>query len=797
HHGRIVDIVNNYGYLNFNFGPTLLAWYERAFPRHYRRIIKAAIESRLRLGHSNAIAQCYNHMIMPLANFRDRLTQVVWGLEDFKHRFGFRPDAMWLPETACNRDTLRLLIDHGMKYVILSPHQAEKVLAPHASSWMDVSGGSIDPKRLYIWKDRAPDGTALPSRSIAVFFYDGPLSRAVAFDGIIRDSATFADRIASCFDNASREDQVVSIATDGETYGHHHRFGDLTLSHLFRHELKKRGLVPSNFSCYLQSHPPLWEVEIKDGPAGEGTSWSCSHGTGRWKTDCDCGKEGHWHLKWRAPLRSGMDWLSDALAAVFETESSGLFRNPWSARNAYISVLLDRSKRNVDMFLQEQCISFPDEAGRVRTLRLMEMQKNAMFMYTSCGWFFSDISRIEAVQNLMYAARAMEMASLLGHPGLEQGFLALLETAPSNVARFANGRAVYDKLAKPTAVGLEQAVNSMAILRLLSDSCSALQTVPDKPVRPGQAISAGNSIFQGFLIEEMQTRREFFFGHCAEAGLVTMRDTVTGHRKAAAYLCQQAPAMFPRTIVATDDTAAKFAEISRRLDSLPSSDAGLESFLKILETSLDGRILSIRDLPYDLQANALELMKTAKAAKFQEEYAAVFSEYLPLLEEWRDLGLEPPPELKNELSLTAGHLILTAVNELASSDSEKSLALIADTASGMRNCRLKIADESALRALGNEILRRLEELAGKPSVGKAEALLRLCAAARDAGAKDWRDEAQNILMDTLGSWKSAAGPPEGAAKAAAQIKKLCLELDILVGGMHSLLVQLQHDACIF
>ncbi|HCC48349.1 MAG TPA: hypothetical protein DEQ38_09595 [Elusimicrobia bacterium] len=455
-HGRVLELSNNYLHMNFNFGPTLLPWLEKHYPFYYARIVQAARDSRERTGHSNAIAQAYNHMIMPLASFQDQLTQALWGIKDFEHRFGFKPEAMWLPETGANDDTLRLLVDLGMKYVVLSPYQADKIRPHGAKDWQDASRGDFDTTAPYAWHDTLPDGTRSKRRSLAVFFYDGPLSKAAAFEGLTRDSVVFADRVEACYKPDAAGPQLVSMAVDGETFGHHHKFSDMTLAHAFLHELGKRGIKTVNLGQYLEANPPRGEVVLKAGPDGEGTAWSCAHGVRRWKGGCDCGGEGG-SLNWRLPFRAALNSLRDAAANVYASEGAKFFKAPWEARNDYAALLLDRSPEAAEAFFRKHASRELDRAARGRALELLEMQKHAMFMFTSCGWFFSDISRIEAVQNLRYAARVAEALRDLGFEHADRAFLSLLEMAHSNHPDSGDGLKIYAKLLADNALARQKA----------------------------------------------------------------------------------------------------------------------------------------------------------------------------------------------------------------------------------------------------------------------------------------------------------------------------------------------------
>ena len=441
---RTLAVVNNYAHLSFNFGPTLLSWLERERPETYRKLLEADQDSARRLGgHGNAIAQAYNHMILPLANARDRRTQVLWGIADFEYRFRRKPEALWLPETACNDAVLRLLADCGMKYVILAPGQAQRARPLASSAWRSVADGRIDVRRPYLWRDRRS-----PSRRIAVFFYDGPLSHGVSFGRLMSSSKACADRIAEAFDHHGRAEPLVTICTDGETYGHHEKFADLGLAHLFQFELPARQIAAVNFGFYLSRQQPEWEVELKAGPQGLGTAWSCAHGLGRWLEDCGCGREGGSSQRWRGPLRQALDWLRDGLAVLCAEEGSRLLRDLWEARDDYIRLVLDPREHEAELFFARHLRASHSPAACAAALRLMEIQRHAMLMYTSCGWFFSELSGIEAVQNLKYAARAIELAREQSGRNLEPEFLARLRLAPSNDPGLADGAGVYRRLVR-------------------------------------------------------------------------------------------------------------------------------------------------------------------------------------------------------------------------------------------------------------------------------------------------------------------------------------------------------------
>jgi alpha-amylase/alpha-mannosidase (GH57 family) len=458
--GRIEKIVNNYAKISFNFGPTLLSWMEEKDPETYQAVLAADQQSRKNFsGHGSALAQTYNHMIMPLANARDKETQVLWGIRDFERRFGRRPEGMWLPETAVDLDTLDLLARNGIRFTVLAPYQARRARALGKRAWRDVGGGRIDPSRPY----QIVLGTG---RTLGLFFYDGPISRAVAFEDLLKKGEYLADRLLGAFVGARTWPQIIHIATDGETYGHHQPHGDMALAYAIHYIEQNRLAHLTNYAAYLAKHPPTDQVQIH-----ENTAWSCVHGVDRWRKNCGCNSGMHpdWHQEWREPLREALDWLRDIMAGRYFAKAGSLLKDPWEARNEYIDVILDRSPGNVDAFFERQVghpLSGPE---RVEALKLLELQRHAMLMYTSCGWFFDEVSGLETVQVLQYAGRVLQLNRELFDDDLEPGFLQMLDRVPSNIAEFGTGRVVYERFVWPSRVDLEKVGAHYAVSSLFED----------------------------------------------------------------------------------------------------------------------------------------------------------------------------------------------------------------------------------------------------------------------------------------------------------------------------------------
>jgi alpha-amylase/alpha-mannosidase (GH57 family) len=730
--GRVLELSNNYLHLNFNFGPTLFSWLEKTYPFYYAKIVQAARDSRERTGHSNAIAQGYNHLIMPLASFQDQLTQALWGIKDFEHRFGFKPESMWLPETAASESTLRLLVDLGMKYVILSPYQAEKIKLHNAHAWEDVSSGNFDVTKPYVWHDTMPDGSRAKGRSLAVFFYDGPLSKAAAFEGLTKDSTAFADRVDACYRHGHHGPQLVSMAVDGETFGHHHKFGDMTLAHAFLHELKKRGIQTVNFGQYLEANPPRDEVAVKAGPDGEGTAWSCAHGVRRWKGGCDCGREDNASLNWRLPFRAALNSLRDAASDIYSAEAAKFFRAPWEARNDYAALLLDRSPEAAAGFFAKHSPRELTRAEKNRALELLEMQKHAMFMFTSCGWFFSDISRIEAVQNLRYAARAAETMRDLGFENADRAFLSLLEMARSNYPEAETGLKLYQKIISENQLARQKAAALII----------------------AEAMLAGDEACGGGAVEpEERMNRD---GVLCLRGKVRAPGPDGASPMAFCYLRRDEE--FPLMYFSTG-SAARFKEIFA-LGSPAEIQAALEAAPETARVTFDDFSWEERTLYAWMLADAVRQGHAEAIQKILEDYLYLLAR-LPgrALASWSPLRAQAAGYARQ-----AAELAFSA----ARAQARPGLAKLAALAARLKAAGLEAGFEPAPEAAAALAMRTAARALANPSPENLLDLLDLLKAAEDLGARDLLFHLQNCLMDLFAA--SAAHPLHG--EAAALLKEL-------------------------
>ncbi|MFH1124840.1 MAG: DUF3536 domain-containing protein [Pseudomonadota bacterium] len=614
--GRILQVVNNYGKISFNFGPTLLAWLQRHAADVYANILEADRESqKLFSGHGSGLAQAYNHMILPLANRRDKTTQIIWGLRDFEHRFGRKPEGMWLPETAVDLETLDILAEQGIRFTILAPRQAKRIRPIGQGKWKDVKGERIDPTMPYL--QRLPS-----SREIALFFYDGPISRAVAFEGLLSKGESFARRLLGGFSGARQRPQIVHIATDGESYGHHHRYGDMALAYAL-HYIQSNGLARStNYGEYLEKYPPSHEVEIF-----ENSSWSCIHGIERWRGDCGCNSGGRpdWNQAWRAALRESLNWLRDTLAPPFEEKARPFLKDPWAAREEYIRVVLDRSPENVEDFFRGHATRELNEEEKVTVLKLLELQRHAMLMYTSCGWFFDELSGIETVQVIQYAGRALQLAQSIFGRDYESRFLELLEKAKSNIPEHGDGRQIFEKFVRPAAVDLVKVGAHYAMSSLFE----------------GDAAQAAISCFNA----DQEAYRTAVTGKAKlTIGRVRVTSEITRESK---RLCFGVMHWGDHNLsgCAKDCPEGDLPEEVTREIFEAFARAEFPWTLQLLEQHLGPSLYSIRSLFRDEQRKILGLILETVVSDVQGIYSRLYEGHAPLLRFLRDLGIPAPRDL--------------------------------------------------------------------------------------------------------------------------------------------------------
>ncbi|MDD3237590.1 MAG: DUF3536 domain-containing protein [Candidatus Gastranaerophilales bacterium] len=630
---QILDIVNNYSLMSFNFGPTLMSWLEKYTPYTYERIIQADVQSSYEnSGHGNAIAQVYNHIIMPLANYRDKVTQVKWGIKDFQYRFGRMPEGMWLAETACDDETLEVLVDCGIKFTILSPYQAQKCRKIGSKDWIDVSWGNIDPAKPYRYFIKNN-----PEKYIDLFFYDGAISKSVAFDELCTDGNKFISRLKDGVSYSREYNQLVHIATDGESYGHHTKFGDMALAYILRIRAKDEGFTITNYANYLDSEPVLDEVVVK--PV---SSWSCAHGVGRWCDDCGCSTGGAvgWNQKWRKPLREALDYLRDEIISIFEAEAPKYFKDGWKARTAYIDVILNRNDNTVKTFFEKQCKPNLENNDKVKALKLMEIQRQALLMYTSCGWFFSELSGIETTQIMKYAARAIQLTADFSDINIEENFLNILQKAESNIKEFGNGRNIYKMFVKPSIVTTKQIASLWALLSLYQDFdktenlyCYEVTQHAYKHVTRGTT----NLVM----------------------GRIEIKSKVTYEKSDLIFtLLQHSEGDFHCAIKEYGDTA-ECNKIAKELIEIYLGGSITET-IRYIDEHFGRDFYTLKDIFIEERRDVLNKMIKKKLARFSNIYKDVYNQGKGSIVQLRALGLEVPQEFK----LAAQYVLSQSFNSL-------------------------------------------------------------------------------------------------------------------------------------
>ena len=625
---RILDVVNNYEYISYNFGPTLLSWMEHYAPLTYERIIKADIESIAEHnGHGNAIAQVYNHIIMPLANEHDKETQIKWGIRDFEYRFGRKPEGMWLAETAVDDDTLRLLEANGIKFTILSPYQAEKFKKAGDKEWTDVSWGNIDPARSYKYNIKSA-----PGKSIDLFFYDGAISRSVAFDELLKDGNKFSKRLKEGVSECRDYPQLVHIATDGESYGHHTKFGDMALAYVLKIKAKDEGFTITNYAEYLEKYRSDCEVEIK-----QASSWSCFHGVGRWKEDCGCSTGGHpgWNQQWRKPLREALDYLRDELVTVFEQCGKKYFNDVWDVRNKYIDVILDRGDMNVKNFQQENFLPDLSDEDRVHAMELLEIQRQTMLMYTSCGWFFSEISGIETVQIMKYAARAMQLASRFTSKNLEENFLNILSQAKSNIPEHGTGKDIFERFVKPSIVTTKQIASLWALSSLYEDFEDEEQvycyTITKKDYK---RVHKGTSTFV--------------------TGHIEVQSKITHQKSNLVFaLMQYAGGDFHCAIKEYSDDV-EYNKLKNDLIKVYLMNT-ITEIIRAMDEYFGKEYFTLKDIFIEERRKILQIMLKGKLAKFSQIYQQMYDDGKGAIYNLQGLGLNIPDEFKISAAYALSH----------------------------------------------------------------------------------------------------------------------------------------------
>ncbi len=621
--GNVVAIVNNYRHLSFNMGPTLLSWLEAHHPISYARILDADQQRQTLDGHGNAMAQAYNHCILPLSNDRDRVTQIRWGLADFAHRFGRQAEGMWLAETAANHEVLDLMIDHNIKFTLLSPYQAARVRPIGDEAWQDVSGGRVDPTQIYRYSHSDKSG-----RSIALFFYDGPLSKGIAFEGSLASSDGFLQAMS----RGQGDGPLVMVATDGESYGHHFHFGDRTLAHALDVVAPERDIWFTHPAHVLAHNDPTHDVEIDLGEDGLGSSWSCAHGVGRWFRNCGChtGGQDGWNQEWRKPLRDALDYIRDEAQKLFEEHATKFFEDPWAARDDYIHILLDPGASR-SFFARHARTALSDD-DRTHALTLLEMQHNAMLMYTSCGWFFADLAGIETLQCLKYAGRCLDYMKELNHTSCFLPFLEKLALAKSNKGD--NGAELYRKFVDSSRVSPRRVAAHLAINQLV-----------DSVEREGELADYHYQIAE--LRQRAHGRLQLLTSR------VHLENQSTGRRHEESVAALHLGGVDFYCVVRHDLELGTFLAAAERLWSQLSA-ASLPTLLRLASQDFGPKEYGLEQLLPGGAQQVSERVLGRLLRRFSEQYAFLYADHRRTIEMLQQAGFALPPELTAAAEFTLG-----------------------------------------------------------------------------------------------------------------------------------------------
>ncbi len=746
---RILKLKNNYNQISFNFGPTLLSWLKEQAPRVHTEIVEADKESAKRYsGHGSALAQGYNHMILPLANRRDKVTQVKWGIKDFESRFGRRPEGMWLPETAVDTETLEVLAENGIVFTILAPRQAKRVRAKDSTRFHDVTGARVDPAHAY--------SARLPSKKrINLFFYDGPISQGVAFEGLLSDGKRFADRLMSGFSDARQGPQLVHIATDGESYGHHHHFGEMALSYALD-EIDRNGIAKlTNYGEFLEKYPAEDQVEIVDN-----SSWSCVHGIERWRSDCGCNSGGHdWNQKWRAPLRAALDWLRDRLAPIFESRLKLYFKDPWAGRDDFIRVILDRSEENRAAFFADHAIRPLQTDEQVTVLKLLEMQRHAMLMYTSCGWFFDELSGIETVQVIHYAGRALRLAEEISGESIEAEFLQYLAKAKSNLAEQGDGAKIYEKWVKPAVIDIRRVAGHYAISSLFENYSEKTRVYCYEVDRLKYSLEAEGKMRLG-------------------TGAARFRSTITGECAALAFAVVH---LGDHNVTAGIQPFENMAEKDEKRLAEAFDQADTAEVIRLLDQIYGKDIFSLRQLFRDEQRKITNLILTDSVNSAAAVYRTVFESQAPLIRFLNGLDIPVPNALKSAAEIALNNQLQQHL-ERPELDADGIQSLLREATAS------KITLDGT--TLEFKVRRRIEkeasDFAANPAdLSAAERMLKLLDLVPSLPFPVVLWEAQNLVYRPLltayqqNGWHSPAADP-AAAHRHEELNRLATQLHILL-----------------
>ncbi len=755
--GRALHLVNNYLYLSFNMGPTLLSWMEQHQPDTYQRVLDADRQSvALRSGHGNAIAQAYNHPIMPLCNDRDRLTQIRWGIQDFRHRFGREPEALWLPETAVDAATVEDLIAEGMTYLLLSPRQALRVRELGQEAWRDVSSSKVNPRRPYRYVSRRD-----PEQHIDVFFYDGPVSHSISFEKVLHSSHQLVKKLWGAVDASQTASQLVHCAVDGETFGHHMRHSERALSYSFTDEAPRRGFKLTNYGEYLAEHPPTHEVELDFGPDGEGTAWSCAHGVGRWYRDCGChalAPEG-WNQAWRDPLRRAVHLVRDEAARIFEEDGAELMHDPWAARDDYVELLLDGGSEGRDQFLARHCLDRARMTHQVRTLKMLEMQRHSLLAQTSCGWFFNDISGLEAVQVLKYAARTVQLMEELSGHNIEHKVLEVLTEARSNLPEQGTGADVYRNQVLVASVDNRRLVAQYAITGMFSEAPKV-------------------SRFYSHQIHRLEARRLTSGPVTLSYGRLQMESLRTGENDLFSYALIHFGGHDFHCAVRSFSGMRDFRQFTSRIEEI-FDHATITELLRAVDAHFGETYYGLSHLLVEEREEVLDALFGHLTDRFAESYMRLYQENRRAVNALIDTGLKVPPEFRIAAEYTLARQLnqeIKAQHRSKEPDSYgKAMEILAEAT--QRGYRLDLTESEEL--FGEMLFDTIQQIVAHPDEAPIREALGLLDLAEKLKIDLPLDRAQNQLFNAIRDQEVPPGSTSFGPTMGALLEKMRISAEIL------------------
>ncbi len=727
--GRIQAILNNYEHISFNFGPTLVDWLLRHDPRTLERIVEADRHSAQRLeGHGNAIAQVYNHIILPLATDADKTTQIVWGLRHFEKTYGRRSEGIWLAETAVNDRTVEVLIEQGVKYIILAPTQAQAVQYEGQEEWTDVSHNNIDPSRAYRLET--------PAGQLAVFFYYGDIASKLSFEHLLFNVDHLRGELLA-HDHPDQAPPMINVATDGESYGHHEPFGDMCLARLIYENREREDFFFGNYGHFLAHNPPRDRVRLKEGNNGLGTAWSCAHGVGRWFEDCGCQTGGapDWKQQWRHPLRQAFDLLRDRVHRLAGEELRPWLHDVWKARNDYIEVAaapdMKAREEALAAWLKSHLRKTPGDQDRLLIIRIMEALRQAMLMYTSCGWFFSEISGIETVQDMRYAARVLDLVEDMLPSDTREKFLHILEKAVSNIPAFVNGRRIFEDMVWAHQFDSRRVINQFLLEKILRN----------------QDVSTGKTQYMyGHALKVTKADRITHTEWSVHKFQLELKDRLTGQQDAyLAYIISagQEYTSFIKSYI--DESLLTYLDKVCRQDNLRAVNRELRDWFRESFHILDMKYEVRRSILQDVSAPRLsELHRQVSEAQLDVE------EFLSILKNYRDWQVSmDTQDILSIRNLLSNHIIQEMNHMLEKGIDKYDFSDLIRVILSARSSDLEIDVTEIAPLLQREVSLRIHSVVEQLDKKEIDKLDHLIDFANLAGLDFEKSEIQDAMYDRL------------------------------------------------